>query len=126
MPEIVIRMQPRFVNPDDAPKIAVIRLNVGFDFGLDVLPYPTALRSCLSRQAVQDILDKVVRVSRRAPGLRLTDLRIAGQPVPDLDVVPSLAPSRLQVDGFLGLDFFEQFDVVEWRPASRTMRLITG
>jgi hypothetical protein len=56
----------------------------------------------------------------------LTDLHIAGQPVPDLDVVPSLAPGRLQVDGFLGLDFFEQFDIVEWRPTARMMRRITG
>lgn len=57
--------------------------------------------------------------------MKLTDLRIAGQPVPDLDVVSSLAPSRIQVDGFLGLDFFELFDVVEWRPKARLMRLIS-
>jgi hypothetical protein len=124
VPEIAFRLQPRFVNPEDQPKLAVVRLDVGSDFGLDMLPYPTALRSCVSHQAAQDLIDKVAHVVRRGRYLELTDLRIAGQPVPDLDVVPSVALGRLQVDGFLGLDFFEQFDVVEWRPKARLMRLI--
>jgi hypothetical protein len=123
--EITIRLQPRFTNPDDVPGLTVIRLNVELDFGLDMLPYPTSLRSCLSRQAAQDLLDKVASVSRQGSRLRLTDLRIAGQAVPDLDVVPRLAPGRLQVDGFLGFDFLEQFDIVEWRPKSRVMRLVS-
>jgi len=125
VPEIAFRLQPRFVNPEDDPKLVVIRLNIGFDFGLDMLPYPTALRSCVSREAAQDLVDKVAHVERRGRHLKLTGLRIAGQPVPDLDVVLSLSPSRLQVDGFLGLDFFEQFDIVEWRPKARQMKLVS-
>jgi hypothetical protein len=89
-----------------------------------MLPYPSALQSCVSRQAAQDLVDKVAHVARKGRHLTLSDLRIAGQPIPDLDVVTSLAPGRLQVDGFLGLDFFERFDVVEWRPKTRPMRLI--
>jgi hypothetical protein len=124
--EIAFRLQPRFVNPAESPKLVVVRLDVGLDFGLDMLPYPTARRSCVTRHAMQDILDLTTTTVRRGPRLLLTDLRIAGQPVPDLEVVPSLAPSRLQVDGFLGLDFFEQFDIVEWRPKARLMRLVNG
>jgi hypothetical protein len=124
VPEIAFRLQPRFVNPENDPKLVVIRLNVGFDFGLDMLPYPTAQRSCVSREVAHDLVDKVAHVERRGRHLKLTGLRIAGQPVPDLDVVSSLAPGRLQVAGFLGLDFFEQFDVVEWQPKARLMRLI--
>ncbi|HEY7031634.1 MAG TPA: hypothetical protein VH482_09920 [Thermomicrobiales bacterium] len=89
-----------------------------------MLTYPSAPQSCVSRQAAQHLVDKVADVARRGRHLTLTDLRIAGQPIPDLDVVTSLAPGRLQVDGFLGLDFFERFDVVEWRPKTRPMRLI--
>jgi hypothetical protein len=126
VPEITIRLQPRFTNPDEVPGLTVIRLDVGPDFGLDMLPYPTALRLCLTRQAARDLLDKVPSVSRQGPRLKLTDLRITGQAVPDLDVVHSLAPGRLQVDGFLGFDFFEKFDVVEWRPKTRLLRLVSG
>ena len=125
MAEIVVRLQPRFVEPEVTPKLVVVRLDVGPDFGLDMLPYPTALRSCLSRQTAQLLLDSFGPTIRRGSRLRLTNLRIAGQPIPDLDVVPSRAPDRLQVDGFLGLDFFELFDVVEWRPKARLMRLVS-
>lgn len=125
MPEIAFRLQPRFIKPEDEPKLAVVRLNVGLDFGLDMLPYPSTLRSCVSPEAAEDLAGKVAQVVRPGRRLTLTDLRIAGQAVPDLVVVRSLAPGRLQVDGFLGLDFFEQFDIVEWRPKARLMRLIS-
>ncbi|HKG25776.1 MAG TPA: hypothetical protein VKB09_09015 [Thermomicrobiales bacterium] len=39
-------------------------------------------------------------------------------------VYPSIAPGRLHVDDFLGVDFFEQFDGVEWRPKTWLMRLL--
>jgi hypothetical protein len=110
----------------ETPNLVVVRLDVGPDYGLDMLPYPTTRRSCLTRQAMHDIVERTSSAVSQGSRLRLTDLRIAGQSVPDLDVVPSLAPGRLQIDGFLGLDFFEQFDIVEWRPKARMMRLIFG
>jgi hypothetical protein len=95
------------------------------DFALDMLPYPTALHSVVTRPIFQQAVGKLGEGARRERGILLQDLRIAGQPVPDLKVHPSVAPGRLQVDGFLGLDFFAQFDVVEWHPKTRLMRLIS-
>ncbi|HEY7032568.1 MAG TPA: hypothetical protein VH482_14600 [Thermomicrobiales bacterium] len=73
----------------------------------------------------QDALSKLGEHALRGRGILLQSLRIDGQQVPDFIVQTSLAPNRLQVDGFLGLDFFSQFDVVEWHPKTQLMRLIT-
>jgi hypothetical protein len=71
----------------------------------------------------EDARSKLGEQARHGRGLLLYDLRIAGQPVPDLAVMPGMAPERLHVDGFLGIDFFSQFDVVEWHPKTHLMRL---
>jgi hypothetical protein len=94
------------------------------DLALDMLPYPTARRSVVARSVFQDAHVKLGNASLRDRGLLLQDLKIDGQPVPDLLVHPSVAPGRLLIDGFLGLDFFAQFDVVEWHPKTQLMRLI--
>jgi hypothetical protein len=93
------------------------------DFALDMLPYPTSRRSVVTRPIFHQALGFLGENARQGSGLLLQDLRIAGQEVPNLTVHPSMAPGRLQVDGFLGLDFFEQFDVVEWRPKIRLIQL---
>jgi hypothetical protein len=108
-----------------AEPMQVIRLSVGMDVAWDMLPYPSARRTVVTRNAFLDASARLGRAerARQERGLLVGDLRIRGQAVPDLFVVPSLAPSRLRVDGFLGLDFFSQFDVVEWHPKTWLMRL---
>jgi hypothetical protein len=105
----------------------VIRLSVGMDIAWDMLPYPSSRRSMVTRTAFLDARARLghgdrIRQDRE---LLVNDLRVRGHSVPDLIVLPSLAPARLNVDGFLGFDFFSQFNVVEWHPKTWLMRLIT-
>ncbi|MEA2598858.1 MAG: hypothetical protein QOF01_5327 [Thermomicrobiales bacterium] len=123
MSAISFELQQGFPGENAPSNVLVIRLSVGMDLALDMLPYPTARRSVVTRDIFQDALLKLGDDALHGRGILLRDLKIAGQPVPDLVVHPSVAPGRLQVDGFLGLDFFEKFDVVEWRPKTRLMRL---
>jgi hypothetical protein len=123
MSVITFELEPSFDSTNESHPILVIPLAVGLDFALDMLPYPTARNSVLSRDVFRDAVAKFGEAARIERGLRLSDLRIVGQPIPDLIVTPSLAPSRLNVDGFLGLDFFSQFDLVEWQPKTSWMRL---
>lgn len=62
-----------------------------------------------------------------APGhhrrVRLRDLRIVGEHVPDIDAYVSSALTRLGVDGVLGYDFFEHFAAVHWCPHRRQIVL---
>jgi hypothetical protein len=108
-----------------AEPMQVIRLSVGMDIAWDMLPYPSARRTVITRNAFLDASARLGRADgiRQERELLVRDLRIHGQPVPELIMVPSLAPSRLRVDGFLGLDFFSQFDLVEWYPKTWQMRL---
>jgi hypothetical protein len=55
--------------------------------------------------------------------LLVDDLKIEDDPVQSLRIVPSRAPDRVGVDGFLGFDFFSQFQIVEWHPNTGYMRL---
>jgi hypothetical protein len=107
----------------DREPTLVIRLSVGMDIAWDMLAYPSARHSMVTRHGFLDARARLGEDAQQGRGILLQDLRIFDQSVPDLVVIPSLAPSRLHVDGFLGLDFFEQFDVVEWRPKTRLMRL---
>jgi hypothetical protein len=120
---IAFELEPSFDSSGTSEPTLVIRLSVGLDFALDMLPYPTARRSVVTRPLFQTAINLMGNEARRGNGVLLSRLLILGQPVSDLIVYPSVAPSRLQVDGFLGLDFFAQFDLVEWRPKSRQMRL---
>ncbi len=123
MSVISFELQPGFPRGDEPSHVLVIRLSVGMDLALDMLPYPTARRSVVTRDVFQDALAKLGDGARRSRGILLRDMKIEGQAVPDLIVHPSMAPNRLQVDGFLGLDFFSQFDVIEWHPKTWLMRL---
>jgi hypothetical protein len=121
---VLFPLVPSMDSAEDPEPTLVVRLTVGMDIAWDMLPYPSARRSVVTRQAFLDARARLGDHARHGRGLLLTGLRIFDQSVPDLIVLPSAAPGRLQGDGFLGLDFFEQFDVVEWRPKSRQMRLI--
>jgi hypothetical protein len=121
---ITFELEPSF---DSSAKLAptlVIRLSAGLDLALDMLPYPTARRSVVTRMVFQTVASTLGDDARRGRGILLRQLQISGQSLPNLIVHPSIAPERLQVDGFLGLDLFSRFDVVEWRPKTRLMRLI--
>jgi hypothetical protein len=120
---ISFELQPAFPRGDKPSQALIIRLSVGMDFALDMLPYPTARRSVVTRPIYQQALGFPGEGAQLGRGLLLQNLRIAGESIPDLLVRPSADPSRLQVDGFLGLDFFSQFDVVEWHPKTHMMRL---
>jgi hypothetical protein len=120
---IAFELEPSFDSFRRLDPTLVIRLSVGLDLALDMLPYPTARRSVVTRTVFQNAVGTLGDGARRGRGVLLRDLTIAGQPVSDLIVHPSMAPERLEVDGFLSLDFFSQFDIVEWRPKMHRMRL---
>jgi hypothetical protein len=120
---ITFELEPSFDSSPGSEPTLVIRLSVGLDLALDMLPYPTARRSVITRLVFQNAAGRLGDRARRGQGILLSQLQIVGQSVPDLIVYPSMAPSRLQVDGFLGLDFFSQFDVVEWHPKTWLVRL---
>jgi hypothetical protein len=122
---ISFTLEPSMATLGSAEPMQVIRLSVVMDIAWDMLPYPSARRTVITRNAFQDASVRLGRAdeTRQVRELLVSDLRIHGQVVPDLIVVPSLAPSRLRVDGFLGLDFFSQFDLVEWHPKNWQMRL---
>jgi hypothetical protein len=122
--EIVFDLEPSMASFADAEPLLVIRLSVGMDISWDMLPYPSARRTVVTRGAFVDARTRFGEWSPVERAIQLKDLRIAGQAVPDLIVRPSLAPSRLNVDGFLGLDFFSHFDLVEWHPKTSEMRLV--
>ena len=116
-------LEPSMASVMNKEPTLVIRLTVGMDIAWDMLPYPSARRSVVTREGFLDARAKLGGMTRPGRGLLLGDLSILGQPLPDLLVFPSLAPARLEVDGFLGLDFFSQFDLVEWYPKTWQMRL---
>jgi len=120
---ISLYLQPRFADVSDNPSVLVIRLFVGLDIVWDMLPYPTAKHSCVTRDAFLDCARRQDPGRQVGQSLLLDDLRVENQPVPALRIVPSLAPSRVGVDGFLGIDFFAQFERVEWHPRTGFLRL---
>ncbi len=53
----------------------------------------------------------------------LRDLRIVGQPVPDVAVRVGAAANLLRVDGILGFDFFGRFRHIGFDTQTRRMTL---
>ena len=99
----------------------MIRLFVGQDIIWDMLPNPTRPRSTISRAAFDDLRAREAGDLAAGRNVPLRQLRIAGQPIPDLHVRVSDTVTRLGVNGVLGLDFFTRFESVQWIP--RTGRL---
>lgn len=121
--EISYFLKPRFGDVTPNPRVLVMRLVVGLDIVCDMLPYPTAAQSCVTRAALRDYAARNDLESPLPRSLMIEGMSIRRQPIPPLRVVASLAPDRLGVDGFLGFDFFSQFHVVEWHPNTGFMRL---
>jgi len=94
----------------------VIRLAVGPDVVLDMLPNPLFRRSAITPEVASDIRGRELGVDDHGRRFRLTALRIRGQSLADLDVIVSTALTRLRVDGVFGLDFFERFAGVYGEP----------
>lgn len=99
-----------------------VPLSVGQDYVLEMLPNPFSPRSSLSRRAMEDIA--VRSLTSPATASVLHDLRILGQPVPDVHVRVGAAANLLRVDGILGFDFFGQFERIIFDPPTRQLTLI--
>lgn len=121
--EVSFYLQPGFDRPREQ-RWLVVRLSVGQDIVWDMLPNPTAARSTISPQALEDLTRRGLLPAGRQTRVLLRELRIDGQPILDVEVSMSPAIGRLGVDGILGLDFFEQFDAIHWYPRTRQVVLI--
>jgi hypothetical protein len=121
--DISLVLQPKFGDPPGSPGPQVIRLRVGPDIVWDMLPYPITGRSCVTHDAFHDYANRHGIDPRFARNFLLDDVKIEAWPLRPLQIVPSRAPDRVGVDGFLGFDFFAQFQVVGWHPNTGFMRL---
>ena len=121
--EISFVLRSRF-DDADGERGRIVRLDVGPDIVWDMLPNPLSRRSIISPEALDDLRVRGLVPERTGTWVPLRDLRIADQPVPDLDVRVSAAMTRLRVDGILGLDSFEQFDLVRWHPRTHRVTLV--
>ncbi len=86
-----------------------VPLTVGLDVYLEMLFQPTMPRSSIHPRVRRDLRGRGIVPSNAGALIRLSDLRIDGHPVPDLDVRVGLAASVIGVDGILGFDFFGSF-----------------
>lgn len=102
----------------------VVRLPVGDDIVLDMLPNPLARRSSIALRSLDDIEAREGLVPGTGGRWRLTNLRIGQHPIPDLEATLSPTVTRLHVDGVLGLDFFARFAGVRWEPRTHPVTLI--
>ena len=66
--------------------------------------------------------DGLLLPSARPNRRRLADLRVQGQPLPDLEVAVLNRLDRLAVDGLLGLDFLTHFEHIHFH--TRALQLI--
>ena len=105
------------------PRWPIVPLSVGQDVVLEMLPNLLSARSVIGQPALDD-LRRWNLAAADARGLVLRDLRIVGQPVPDLAVRVGPAPSLLAVDGVLGFDFFAKFGRVILATATLTLSLV--
>jgi hypothetical protein len=121
--DISLYLQPRFGDPPTSSSPLVIRLIVGLDIVWDMLPYPTTTRSRVTLIAYRDYCARMGLDPQVTRSVLLDNHSIGVQALPALRIVPSHAPDRIGVDGFLGFDFFSQSQVVEWHPNTGFMRL---
>jgi hypothetical protein len=121
--EISFFLEPGF--GERGERWLVVRLSVGQDMVWDMLPNPVQPRSTISPQSLADLIAREGTPDRTDAGdVILRDMQIARQPLPDLAVRISTTPDRLRVNGILGLDFFQQFHVVHWRPRTHLVVLV--
>jgi len=94
----------------------VLRLVVGQDVVWDMLLNPTMPRSAIRPKSAADVAKRGAATLVEPGHAVVRECRIAGRSVADLSVRVTAVVDRLLVDGILGLDFFEQFESVLWRP----------
>ena len=104
----------------------VVRLHVGLDIVWDMLPNPLAGRSGITPLALADLATKEGLTPSGNDRYLVRNLRIDGQPVPDLEVEASPGVARLGVDGVLGFNFFTKFGEVRWKPATGEITLLAS
>jgi hypothetical protein len=102
----------------------VVWLSVGADVVLEMLPNPLAAQSVITNEARDDLNRWGMLSVPTARRQHLHDLKIEGQPVPDLDVIVTSRIQQLRVDGILGRDFFAQFADVRWDVRGNRLTLI--
>jgi hypothetical protein len=90
------------------------------DVVLDMAPNLIFRESLISEQALVDLRRRGVlpEAGDRQRRLVVRELRIVGQPIPDVEVRSSRLPDVLRVDGLLGLDFLERFATVRYDTAT--------
>jgi hypothetical protein len=89
----------------------------------DMFPSPTTGATAIGPVSFADLQHRMGTTLDDRGRAVVTDLRIEGQPVPDLEVRVSRAVDRLRVNGILGLDFFQLFDSVLWLPRAGRITL---
>jgi len=120
---ISFHLTPGFNDPN-RERWLVVRVDVGEDMVWDMLPNPTARHSSISPEALGDMQARGWTPSTTSNTALLQDLRISGQPIPDLHVRVSPAVTLIAVDGIFGFDFFEKFAAVHWEPSTGRVTLI--
>ena len=101
----------------------VVPLSLGPDHILEMLPNLFAARSTISQRALDELRSNGLIASGDSPFV-LRDLRIVGQPVPDVAVHVGTAASILRVDGILGYDFVQQFSRIIFETRTRWVTLV--
>jgi hypothetical protein len=102
----------------------IVLLQVGQDYGLEMMPNPFAARSTISRLALADLQRQGLIPAGRPARMVLRDLRLAGQPIADLEVSVGSAATLLRVDGILGFDFFQHFAEIRFDTRTFVMTLV--
>jgi len=102
----------------------VIRLAVGDDVVLNMVPNPGFPRSVVSRRVWDDLVARGMLAASEGRTVVLRDLRIEQQRSPDLPVRVSPLTRILGVDGILGFDFFENYTGVYFDIRARRLTLI--
>ena len=121
-PVISFRLQFSLNDPQQR-RWPLVPLSVGPDIVLDMLPNLLASRSAISRRSLADMRGRGL-IAGDEPPIVLRELRIVGQPVPDVAVRVGSAPNLLDVDGFLGFDLVAKCSRIVFEPETLTMTLI--
>lgn len=110
---------------EEGRRLAVVFLEVGDEFALEMLPNPFTPRSTVSRPAMMDLERRGLIPPEHGNRFVLDRLRLAGQPVPSVEVSVGRAATLLRVDGILGFNFFGSFREIclDTRTMVMTLRL---
>lgn len=121
--DIAFRLQYGLDDPNEE-RWPIVPLSVGQDLILEMLPNLLAPRSSIGRNALADLRRRSLLPPTSEAPFALRDLRIPGQPVPDVEVRVGPAARFLQVDGVLGFDFFAKFSKIILEVDTRWLTLV--